>query len=73
MYRLENKGIKTIAAYMVIFKRNENRTDYYCIPHPKSIGPVREMFTQTLYDSSDGNNFYRNALIVDMLSRIEKW
>jgi hypothetical protein len=71
LYRLKD-GKKEIAAYMIIYKRLGNPTEYLCVPHPKSEEEINDKFWKQLYDgTNDSSN--RLQLVSFLLSKRMKW
>lgn len=69
--RIDSKGAKIIAAYMIIYKKVDAESEYICIPHPNSEEKIRNVFYLNL--ASNETNFLKNAIIAELISRSLKW
>ena len=58
-----------IVAYMVIYKKNGQATEYICIPQPHSETEITDLFWEALYNG-EGDSSYRLQLICYVLSKI---
>lgn len=61
-----------VAAYLVVYNRRGNETEYICIPHPNSEEEILEKYwTQLHHGSMDSSQ--RLQLILFLISRQIKW
>lgn len=65
-------GKKEIAAYMVVYTRSGNSTEYICIPHPKSDEDINAKYWTQLYDGTNDSS-QRLQLVSYLLSKRMKW
>lgn len=65
-------GQKKIAAYMIIYQKENGPKDYICIPSPNSDKEVTDAFLNNLYNGS-GDNSAKLQLFTYLLSRKLNW
>ena len=72
LYRMLPTGKKEIAAYMILYTRTGNPTEYICVPHPGSDEDVMSKYWTQLYDGANDSS-QRLQLIVYLLTTRLKW
>lgn len=71
LYRLKETK-KEIAAYMIIYTKKGNSSEYICVPHPKSDQSILDSYWKQLYDGS-ANASERLQLIVYLITSQISW
>lgn len=72
LHRVLPTGKKEIAAYLIIYNRTGNPTEYICVPHPQSSEEIMGKYWTQLYPG-DGDASQRLQLIVYLLTTRVKW
>ena len=72
LYRIPATGSKSIAAYMIIYKRDGKDNEYVCVPSPNSDAEIRDAYFKSLYPNYSDNSA-RLQVIAFLLSRTLKW
>jgi len=72
LYRIDNKGVKSTAAYMIIYKKKDQPSEYLCIAHPNSDAQIQNALYKSLTKENE-NNSLKSALIIELLSKNLKW
>ena len=65
-------GVDITVAFMIIYQKNEDASDYICVPHPKSDATIQAAYAQMLYDGKVDSS-YKLQVITVLLSTNLKW
>jgi len=71
LYRIKDNK-KEIAAYMIVYNRSGNKTEYICVPRPNSDEEINNKYLAKLYDGTTESS-QRLQLISFLLSKHLKW
>lgn len=71
LYRIDGPE-KEVAAFMVVYKKKGNPTEYICIPHPQSDEEILERYWVQLYDGV-GDSSRKLQLISYLISKHMDW
>ena len=67
-----NAGKKQTVAYMVVYQKEQNPKEYYCIPSPKSEKDILDTYWTALYNGS-GDNSAKLQIIMFVISSELIW
>jgi hypothetical protein len=67
-----NSGKRQIAAYMIVYQKEQSPKEYFCIPNPKSAEDVIAAYWTALYNGT-GDSSAKLQLIIYLISNQLVW